>query len=761
MGNPIRVLHVDDDPGFADLVSTVLERDEGSFSVEVATGADEALDRLAETEFDAVVSDYEMQDRDGLGLLETVREDHPALPFILYTSRGSEALASEAISAGVTDYLQKGTGTSQFDVLANRVRNAVEQYHSRRSLERTEALLEAAGDAVYALDLHGHLTAVNEALVEWTGYSRERLLGSHASLVLGEEDIERGREAVRELLETDREVVQFDGTLHTADGETLPVEARVTLLEADGTVQGSTGVLRDIAKRKERERELERYESIFEELEDAVYVLDEDETIVYVNSSYASMKGVDGSELVGDPITKWADGETVALARDAREKLRDGERNVGVVEDVFNVADGGTIPAELRLISISRDGGRTERVGVIRDITERTKYERRLEALSETAQELMAATSRQEVARLGAETARDVLGLDANGVHLYDEEKDALVPVATTDEGQDLVAELPAFSGEDSIAWRVYQRGEPRAVDDVHADPDIYNPDSPVRGELYLPVGEYGILIACSPTPESFDQRDVVLGEILAGSIATALEQVERTEQLRERERELTRQNERLEEFAGVVSHDLRNPLNVAQGRIELAREETGNDHLEDAAEALDRSQALIDDLLTLAREGKVTGEREQVVLPDLLEACWASVETGEATLRVETDRTVRADESRLRQLFENLVRNAVEHGSTSPGSQTPEDAVEHGDEGVVVTVGDLEDGFYVEDDGPGIPGEERDSVFDPGHSTSEDGTGFGLPIVREIANAHGWSVRVTEGSAGGARFEITGLDDS
>jgi PAS domain S-box-containing protein len=790
MVDPIRVLHVDDDPEFADLVSTVLERDEGRFDVETAAGAAEALDRLAGADFDAVVSDYEMPGRNGLELLGAVREAHPALPFILYTGRGSEELASEAVSAGVTDYLQKGHGTGQFDVLANRVRNAVEQYYSRRDLERTEALLEAAGDAVYALDLDGVLTTVNEALVEWTGYSREKLVGSHASLVLDEDDIQRGREAVRELLETDREVDQFEGTLHTADGEAVPVEARVTLLEEDGTVQGSTGVLRDIAQRKERERELERYESIFEELEDAVYVLDKNETIVYVNGTYASLKGVDREDLVGDPITEWADDETVGLAREVREELREGERNVGVVENVFNVADGGTIPAELRLINITRADGRTERVGVIRDITERKEYERRLEALNETARELMTATSREEVAGLGVETARDVLGLDANAIHLYEEQDDgtnndgsdtggggggALVPVAMTDAGREVVGDPPSFTGPGSIAWRVYQRGEPLAVDDVHEDPDIYNPNSAARSELHLPVGTHGILIACSPTPESFDQRDVVLGEILAGSIATALEQVERTEQLRERERELTRQNERLEEFAGVVSHDLRNPLNVAQGRVELAREETGNDHLEDAAEALDRSQTLIDDLLALAREGASAGERDPVALPDLLEACWATVETGESTLRVETDLTVSADESRLRQLFENLIRNAVEHGSTSPDSQArrdsegqrpsgsrpgADDAAERAGQAVTVTVGDLQNGFYVEDDGPGIPKAEREAVFDPGHSTSEEGTGFGLAIVREIANAHGWSVRVTGGEAGGARFELTGLDD-
>ena len=759
MPDPIRVLHVDDDPEFADIVSTALERGEGQFSIEAATSADGALARLREGAFDAVVSDYEMPDRNGLELLEAVREQQPALPFILYTGRGSEELASEAISAGVTDYLQKGTGTGQFDVLANRVRNAVERYRSRRGLERDEAILEAAGDAVYALDLNGVMTSVNERLVEWTGYSREQLLGSHASLVLGDEDIQRGREAVRELIAGDRRVDQFEGTLHTADGDTVPVEARVTLLEENGTVQGSTGVLRDIARRKERERELERYESIFEKLEDAVYVLDDEETTVYVNSAYASLKGVDRSELVGDPITEWANSETVDLAREAREQLSADGRSVAVVENVFETADGGGVPAELRLINITRADGRTERVGVIRDITERKEYERRLEALNETARELMTATSREEVAELGVETARDVLGLDANAIHLYEEREGgpgrggdagddgpgALVPAAMTDAGRELVGDPPTFCGPDSIAWRVFERGEALAVDDVHEDPDIYNPGSAVRSELHLPLGDHGILIACSPTPESFDQRDVVLGEILAGSIATALEQVERTEQLRERERELTRQNERLEEFAGVVSHDLRNPLNVAQGRIELAREETENPHLEDAAAALDRSQALIDDLLTLAREGKVTGEREEVALPDLLEACWASVETGEATLEVETDRTVSADESRLRQLFENLVRNAVEHGGDN----------------VIVTVGGLEDGFYLEDDGPGVPAEHRDSVFDPGYSTSAAGTGFGLAIVREIANAHGWSVRVTEGSTGGARFEVTGVEDS
>jgi PAS domain S-box-containing protein len=206
--------------------------------------------------------------------------------------------------------------------------------------------------------------------------------------------------------------------------------------------------------------------------------------------------------------------------------------------------------------------------------------------------------------------------------------------------------------------------------------------------------------------------------------------------------RELRRQNERLEEFASIVSHDLRNPLAVAQSRLELAREESDSEHLADIEYAHERMETLISDLLELAREGNTAVEREPAVLRNVVSACWRTVETAEATVTTETRQTVQADRSRLRQLLENLVRNAVEHG---------------GDD-VSITVGDLSDGFYVADDGPGIPPERREDVFDTGYSTSEDGTGFGLGIVEEVADTHGWTVRATESAEGGARFEITGV---
>ncbi|MFB6192601.1 MAG: sensor histidine kinase [Haloarculaceae archaeon] len=232
--------------------------------------------------------------------------------------------------------------------------------------------------------------------------------------------------------------------------------------------------------------------------------------------------------------------------------------------------------------------------------------------------------------------------------------------------------------------------------------------------------------------------KDDLDADLLARSLRYAVERYRQEEKLR-------RQNERLDEFVSVVSHDLRNPLNVAMARIEIARRECDSDHLDDAATALDRMEALIADLLTLARNGEGISETGPVSLAAVVETCWDTVATDRATLRLGpgADRTLECDESRLRQLLENLVRNAVEHGG--------------GD--VRVTVGTLPDGFYVADTGSGLPEGERDRVLESGFSTSEDGTGFGLSIAQEIAGAHGWELGVAESEDGGARFEITGVE--
>lgn len=237
------------------------------------------------------------------------------------------------------------------------------------------------------------------------------------------------------------------------------------------------------------------------------------------------------------------------------------------------------------------------------------------------------------------------------------------------------------------------------------------------------------------PRDEPFSDWEVTLVDLMGKWVGYALERDLAEDRLR-------KQNERLERFASLVSHDLRNPLSVASGRLELARETGDLEHLDAVERAHERIDTLITDILTMARVGGVVEDVAMVDLVDVAERAWGGVSESSATLSLPDELFVSADESRLQQLLENLFRNSVEHGGS----------------GVTVEVGELVDGFYVQDDGPGIPEEDRDSVFEFGETSSETGTGFGLAIVREITNAHEWDIHLTESPEGGARFEITGV---
>ncbi|AXG07147.1 sensor histidine kinase [Haloplanus rubicundus] len=272
-----------------------------------------------------------------------------------------------------------------------------------------------------------------------------------------------------------------------------------------------------------------------------------------------------------------------------------------------------------------------------------------------------------------------------------------------------------------------------------------------------------------------------------------------------------------VDQVSSVLSHDLRNPLDVAKAHLTAARETGDPDHFESVADAHDRMERIIRDVLTLTRGDAVVDPSDQASIETAATDAWQSVDTDGAILDlVGSLPTVTADADRVRRLFENLFRNAVEHGATgnraasgdsveydaTDGLSQADDNVEHnstdnrtrsgdsvefdsdapapnthGDRGerspgtreqspdrnegttsedsLTVTVGELEDGFYVADDGTGIPADERETVFEPGHSSTNGGTGLGLAIVEQIIAAHDWNVTLTTADCGGARFEI------
>ncbi|EMA29919.1 PAS domain S-box protein [Haloarcula japonica] len=710
----IRVLYVGTDSDDTETLSTALERENDCLSVKTVRTVAEAVARLAAEPVDCLVSEYDLPEGDGIELLETVRDGHPDLPVILYAARGSEEVASEAISAGVTEYLRREAGAEQHAVLADRITDAVDHYRSQQAVsERNRALwsyermVNSMEETACIYDAEGRFETVNEALAEWYDTTRAELKGQLSRLV----------PKIRTEGETDRYRELLDGTREELGGE---IEAefpghghavlsyRLTPLLVDGSIDGIVGVARDVTERKEREQELLRNKRAIDEAPVGVTITDPDQPdnpLIYANDHYRDLTGYSLSELLGKncrilqgentdpaPVTRMRD------AIDAEERVTVELRNYR--------KDGTEFWNRVHIAPVRDDDGAVVNyVGFQQDITERKRRERRLEETSSRLEALF-------------ENSPDMIDvLDADGT--------------ICDVNQRFCAEL-GYDEREVLGRSIWEFDLMFDAEDVQTQLSGFNVDERRKFE-----GLYERRDGSTMPVEVHLLRFNLEGEDRFLAISRDI-----TER-KEREQELEQQNEQLEQFASVVSHDLRNPLTVARGRLKLLREESDSEHIDAIDGAHQRMDTLIDDLLTLARDGASPASLVAVDLEPFLASCWQNVDTKAATLQTDIDHPIRADESRLRQLFENLIRNAVEHGG----------------DGVTVTVGELADGFYVADDGPGIPVTDRGDVFDAGYSTAVEGTGFGLSIVKQVADAHGWTVRVGSGADGGAQFEFTDVD--
>ncbi|SFS98308.1 response regulator [Halostagnicola kamekurae] len=463
-----RVLHVDDDPNFSDVVTSFLESEDEALEVVTETSVEDGLSQLQKGSVDCVVSDYDMPETNGLDFFEAVRESHPEMPFILFTGKGSEEIASTAISRGVTDYLQKAGGTEQYEVLANRIRNSVDRHRTERELRRNREFLTRVlnlnPSAIIVLDECGEIVRANERA-----------------------------ETILDLPESEITSRSFD-------------DAEWDVVDEDGC----------------------------------------------------------------------------SISKDALPfgRVRESGESVYEIQHGIRRADG------------------------------------------------------------------DVVWVSINAAPLWDE--------------------------HDEIQYVV------TVVSDI----------------------------------TSRKRKNQSLN-------ATIIQ---------------------LEGFGNVLSHDLGNIHQIAHGRLELARDTGEQEHFEAVEESIDRAEGMLDELTTAMQAGSIVEEVATVAVDDVFDRAWQSQATADATREVEEGIRIEANEMALQRMFENLVRNAFEHGDNT----------------ATVRVGSLADGFYVEDDGPGIPKDERENVFEPGYTTKKGGTGTGLVSIQQIALAHGWDTEIRDGSDGGARFNFT-----
>jgi PAS domain S-box-containing protein len=744
--NDIRLLHVDDDVGFAEMVSAFLEREDDRFEVETATSPSEAHDRLAGADFDCIISDHDMPGQTGIEFLEAVRESNPDLPFILFTGKGSEEIASKAIATGVSDYLQKGP-VDCYTILANRVKNLVDQYHAESELDRyvdQQQIIADLGQTALASDgieslFEQAVEAVSEGLdteyskvLEYRPEHEDVLLRAGVGWrdgLVGEATVGVGDDSqAGHTLRSEEPIVVTDlRTEERFSGPPLLIEhdvssgvsviigssedpwgvlgthttkQRVFTNEDVNFVQSVANILATAIERMESRRRDRRQRVLFENSPDMIDVLDSDGRLVEVNRRFCEELGYDEDEVLGRPI--WEIDQLVG-PDDVETLLSDfslDERRK--FEGRYERRNGSSLPVEVHLLRLDVDGD-TRFLAISRDITERKEYQQRFEGVLEASPDAVLIVDEAGVIQTANRHVSEVLGFAP-------QELEGMMV-------EELLLEADREGHVDS-RQEYLQSPEPRPMG---------------RGlDLYaLHKDGRSIPVEISLGPVEHDGETYV--------VATVSDISNR----KQREQKLQRQKEELEAFADIVAHDLRSPLSVISGRLHLIREECDSEHLDAVEDSVDRMETLIESTLELARVGKGLENIEPVDLSDVVEECWSNAEAPTASLVIETTSVIQANRVQLTQLCENLLRNAVEHS----------------DAGVTVVVGDFEDGFYIEDDGPGIPPGSREQVFEWGHSTSAEGTGIGLAIVAQIAEAHGWQIRITEGTLDGARFEITDVE--
>jgi len=600
-----------------------------------------------------------------------------------------------------------------------------------------EEVVARVGEAFFALDREWRFTYLNDRAEDMLECSRDALLGRVFWDEFPETVETQFPRGFHRAMET-QEPVSFD--FYHKPLETY-YEAR-----AYPSASGLTVSLRDVTDRKERERDLMRYQTIVEQINDGVVAVEADDRIGFVNSALASAVGDEPVDLVGRHVEYLFEAGAVdagdgAEIGHALDQLRRGDAEDRRFEVSYTHRSGADRVAELQLVALDE-----ERVaGVVRDVTDARRFERVVTSLHAVTPELLEADGHLEVASVAVHAAGEVLDLRVSGVWMIDDERNRLDPVAATAGAHEELGGLPHFPRGEGVVWRAFREGEPAMYDDVrecegHENARLYS-------QIVVPVGDHGVLMAGETTTGAFDETDLELATILGKNTEAALDRTERDQQLRRSRDSLERQTERLEVVERVLAGPVDEELATATERAETA----DADGLRDP---LARARRLTDDAIELAHGDLTVRPRAPVEAGEVATAAAERVEG--VTVAVEQGGWLRADRERLLHLFETLFVDARRRAADT--EDTPAGEATVGDESSAVTVhvvADEADTIRVVDDAPPIPADDRETALDLSSAGRAAGrAGLGLAVAGEIAVAHGWTLEA--GLADGENcFEI------
>ncbi|WP_276256726.1 PAS domain S-box protein [Halomontanus rarus] len=559
-------------------------------------------------------------------------------------------------------------------------------------------ILGRISDAFYALDEEWRFTHINDRAAEFLGYPKEKLRGQVIWDVFPGAVGSEFQNCYQEAMAT-QEPVSFEWYSDMFDSwEEVNIYPSET---------GLSVYFRDITERKEREQELTKYETIVETINDGIYVKDDTGHFTMVNGAYADLTGYSCEELVGEHASLVVDEDTIEQAEVKRKVMADDDMTNQSMEAMIQTADGNQVPAEATFATFQTNGDKKQ-IGVVRDISDRKEQRRKLEK-SERRYRTLAESFPNGIVTMFDTDLQYTLaagrGFDKIPVEPSDLEGQYFWNVW----GEDTVSTLePAFTA--------VLEGDEQSVELSYADREW----------------------VVHAIPITDDQGEIFAGVTMAHDIT---ERKEYQRKLEETIEQLEESNKRLEQFAYAASHDLQEPLRMVSSYLQLIErrygdklDEDGEEFLEFAVDGADRMREMIEGLLTYSRIETRGEPLEPVeldaVLKGVLEDLQIRIEETNATITTERLPCVEGDASQLRQVFQNLLSNAITYCGDEP-PRVHVDAERREREWVI----------SVRDEGIGIDPDDQDRVFEVFqrlHSREEhSGTGIGLALCQRIVERH------------------------
>lgn len=653
-----------------------------------------------EVEADFFVNCSLLESQEDLRLIQKIMDERPELSFVQFIRGGDSSLIGEAVKLGLDGYVVGELGDEAFNKLSDAINRELHDENWTARMRYLRKVFDRVSDAIYLKDENRVYQMVNEATADLYGVEPKYMIGKKDKNFFDDVDVFRDKD-VREIREDDRKVIEEGAELsgwsrREVNGEEeYFLYSKTPYRDEKGDIKGVIGVSRNVTKERKKSR---RIEAIFNNSENMIAFADKDGNILKVNDTTENILECGRDELEG---AKFGENEIFFPREKCREMFQKAVDGDPVSETTELEIDG-----ELRIMEVTvapiRDSENKIKSVIIEthDITEMKKSEQQLSAAFDSSHEMIGLiNSEGKIVRVNRAVEE-----------FFDVEAEEIV-------GKDY-KELKEFI-DYSRLLKIYERLLSQSFFETIREKGFYRDTITVEKDS-------GKTATLDFTIKTMEDKD--------GELQYLLVEAKDVTETKMNRRQLEDQKKRLERFSSMVSHDLRNPLNVASGYLELARDSGREEDFEKAMNAIERMDEIINELLEIS--GKPEHFRdEEIELEKTFNEAYSFVEAN-PDYTVEDSRELRAGRSGVIRLFENLIKNTVEHN-----------------DGAEIRVGTMENGFFYEDTGE--LEEDIDDALEYGYSSSRGGTGLGLSVVQRVAEINDWDLNATKTESGGLRFEF------